>query len=127
MNFLVDNSLSPAVAEQLRHAGRNAVHVRHYGIHKANDEVIFERAALEERVIVSADTEFSAVLTTRQAPRPSVILLRRESPRRPQAQADLVLANLSTITDLLNHGSVVVFEEGRLRSRSLPLLRSSRI
>ena len=127
MNFLIDNSLSPAVAERLRQAGRDAVHVRRYGIHKADNEVIFARAAEEDRVVVSADTRFGVMLTARQAPRPSVILFRRESPRHPQAQAALLLANLETIAELLDQGSVIVFEEGRLRSRTLPILRSSRI
>ena len=126
MNFLIDNSLSPALAQRLRQAGRDAVHVRHYGLHKADDAVIFARAAEEDRVVVSADTQFSAVLATRQGAKPSVILFRRESPRHPQAQADLLLANLATIADLLTQGSVVVFEGQRLRSRTLPMPRVSR-
>ena len=126
MNILVDNSLSPVVAESLREAGHDAVHVRHYGIHKADDEVVFDRAAIEERVIVSADTDFGAILATRQVVKPSVILFRRDSPRRPEAQASLLLANLPGITDLLNQGCIIVFEAGRLRSRALPILPSGR-
>ncbi len=78
-------------------------------------------------MVVSADTRFGVMLTARQAPRPSVILFRRESPRHPQAQAALLLANLETIAELLDQGSVIVFEDGRLRSRTLPIMRSSRI
>ena len=125
MNFLVDNSLSPVLAQRLRQAGRDAVHVRHYGLHKADDAVIFARAAEEDRVVVSADTQFISVLTMRQAVKPSVILFRGESPRHPQAQADLLLANLAAIADPLMQGSVVVFEDQRLRSRTLPIPRVS--
>jgi predicted nuclease of predicted toxin-antitoxin system len=117
VNFLIDSSLSPAVAETLRQAGHDAVHVRHYGIHKAEDEIIFDRAAQEDRVVVSADTQFATVLSLRHAAKPSVIVFRRVSPRRAEALANLLLANLSNLIALLDHGSIVVFEKARLRSR----------
>jgi predicted nuclease of predicted toxin-antitoxin system len=123
VNFLIDSSLSPVLAEKLREAGHDSVHVRRYGIHKAEDEVIFDRATQEERVLVSADADFSSLLALRQAPKPSVILLKRPTPRRPAEQASLLLANRAVIADLLDRGNIIVFEEGRLRSRTLPMLR----
>jgi predicted nuclease of predicted toxin-antitoxin system len=98
--------------------------VRRYGIHKADDEVVFARAAEEYRVLVSADTNFASILAARQAAKPSVILFRREAPRRAEKQAALLLANMSTLTELLEQGSLVVFEDGHLRSRPLPLLQT---
>ena len=127
MNFLIDSSLSPSLAEKLRQAGHDSVHVRRYGIHKADDNVIFDRATQEERVLISADTDFAAMLASRQAPKPSVILLKRPSTRRPEEQASLILANRDVIADLLDQGSVIVFEEARLRSRTLPILRGGKI
>ena len=124
MNFLIDSSLSPLVAEQLRLAGHDSIQVRRYGIHKADDEVVFARAAEEYRVLVSADTNFASILAARQAAKPSVILFRREAPRRAEKQAALLLANMSTLTELLEQGSLVVFGDGHLRSRPLPLLQT---
>ncbi|HEY3302978.1 MAG TPA: DUF5615 family PIN-like protein [Candidatus Binatia bacterium] len=48
----MDNSLSQLVAEGLRKAGYDAVHVRKYALQKADDEIIFERAALEDRAVI---------------------------------------------------------------------------
>lgn len=70
---------------------------------------------------MSADTDFGVLLARQHAEQPSVLLLRRATPRRAADQARLILANLPAVEDDLAAGAVVILSDGRLRVRQLPL------
>ncbi len=94
MKFLVDNALSPLFARLLRDQGHDAVHVRDYHLQRAEDRIIFMRAADEGRVVVSADTDFGTLLVVQQASRPSFVLFRGRNSRRPESLAELLISHL---------------------------------
>jgi predicted nuclease of predicted toxin-antitoxin system len=91
MRFLVDNPLSPVLATLLTRAGHDALHVRTIELQRAEDVVIFDRAAAEERIVVSADTDFGTLLAARTVQKPSVIQFRGPGSRRPDALARAIL------------------------------------
>ncbi len=120
MRFLVDNALPPGVADLLRGDGHDAVHVRAYGMQAAKDEEIVERAAQEDRIIVSADSDFSAILAAQEAERPSFILFREPDLTVAGDYFHVMAPALPMLEPELAAGCVAVFRRGRLRVRRLP-------
>lgn len=123
MKFLIDNALSPLLARILESLGHDAVHVRDCGMHDAEDRKIFDYAAAKEMIIISADTDFGALLALQEQSKPSVILFRGGTPRKPEKQAAMLAINLPAIADALEKGAVTTFESNRIRVRSLPIGR----
>ncbi|GAA0952765.1 DUF5615 family PIN-like protein [Nonomuraea longicatena] len=121
MNFLADENLSPRVAELLTKAGHNAVHVCDLQTKSAPDTTIMELAVVDSRTIISADTDFDALLARARATEPSVILMRELVGLRPPDLVDIILANLEVLEQHLRTGAIAAFTTGGIRVRALPL------
>ena len=109
------------MARHLADAGNDVVHVSDIGLLSADDATILKRAGDDDRVVLSADADFGTLLASAGLSKPSFVLLRSADHLTPEAQADLVLANLPTIEDELLRGAIATFARGRLRVRSLPV------
>jgi predicted nuclease of predicted toxin-antitoxin system len=69
---------------------------------------------------VAADTDFGELLALGRHLGPSVVIFRR-APHRPEAQAQLLLANLDAIEETLAAGAVVTLSGQSVRFRLLPI------
>jgi len=121
VRFLVDANLSPDVARFLTAAGHDAIAVRDLGLQNAADDEILDRALLEDRVIVSHDTDFGTLLAVRRQTKPSFVLIRSADPLTAKQVAGLIVDNLHVMAADLTAGAIVTFARGHLRSRLLPL------
>ena len=65
MRFLLDANLSPQLLEGLRAAGYLARHVTDLGLLDAPDLAIFDQAAADGDVVITADSDFSMLLASR--------------------------------------------------------------
>ena len=108
MRFLIDNALPPVLAELLGAAGHNATHVG-------------DCAREEDRVVVSADSDFGALLASQETDRPSFILFRDSNLLSASDYLEMLLPVLPILEPELRAGCVAVFRKGRLRVRKLPL------
>ncbi len=121
MRFLLDNNLSPQVAEGLAEYGHDATHVRDDGLAAADDRDVLAHATDQNRVLITADTDFGGLLVQQEAKLPSVVLLRTTAARRPTDQLRLLTDNVPALEEDLAEGAMVVIEDTRVRVRSLPL------
>jgi len=81
VRFLIENTLSPAISDELNRSGHDAVHVRELGMQAASDGDVFDLAQ-GGAVVVSTDTDFGTLLASRKETSPSVILFRHGSQHR---------------------------------------------
>lgn len=121
MKLLLDANLSPEVARRLKEAGHDAIHVGDIGLLSARDPEIMQAAAQEDRILLTADADFGALLALGSLAAPSVLLLRSADHLRPVEQAELIAANLPSIAEELERGAIASLSRDRLRVRELPI------
>ncbi|MBS1862030.1 MAG: DUF5615 family PIN-like protein [Actinobacteria bacterium] len=123
MKLLFDANLSPEVVRRVKVSGHDAIHVAELGLLTAPDPEIMEAAAEADRILVTADSDFAAMLALGGARSPSVVLLRSADHMRPPEQAALLAANLPAVGDDLERGAIVSLTSRHLRVRELPIDR----
>ena len=121
MKLLLDQGCPRSAAGLLRDVGVDALHVGEIGMAAAADSTILLRALEEERVVVTLDADFHALLALNEAIAPSVVRIRIQR-LRAQAMTELILNVLRECSAELMQGVAVTVEPNKIRIRRLPLL-----
>ncbi len=90
------------------------MHVGDIGYATADDAMILQLGANEDRVVVTLDADVHALLAHSGAMTPSVIRIRIEG-LKAAAFVSLITAVLARCTEDLKQGAVVTVQEGRIR------------
>src|SRR5688572_12878559 len=76
MRFLADAGISPKTVDFLRRAAHDVLHVRELAMQRASDRIVADRARSDERVLLTFDLDFGAILAFGVVDRPSVVIFR---------------------------------------------------
>ncbi|MCA0388228.1 MAG: DUF5615 family PIN-like protein [Bacteroidetes bacterium] len=120
MQFLIDNNISPKLADYLTQNGYNSVHVKSLGMRSSTDEEIFNYAYQNNYAIISSDSDFGFILSSWKFNHPSLLLL-RHIPPRTEIQIRAILEVVLKYGNEISDGSILVISPDKLRIRKLPL------
>ncbi|MBW2249323.1 MAG: DUF5615 family PIN-like protein [Deltaproteobacteria bacterium] len=123
MRLLLDQGLPRSSAEILRNKGWNIQHTGEIGMSRATDRQILEYARDEQRIVITLDSDFHAILAVENLDSPSVVRIRQEGLRGPEL-AELVEKIWSKIGKHLENGAMATITEKAIRIRKIPLHES---
>lgn len=117
MRFLIDENISPLVAEALRQHGYAAQHVREIGLKGQPDPEIMAYARQKGRCLITLDEDFADLRRYPLGSHAGIIRLRLKF-----APSSAVIRCLTQLlpqlpTDLLKKGSLVISDETTYRIR----------
>ena len=118
--LLLDQGLPRSTGGFLSDSGWDVVHVGDVGLSRATDRQILDYAKTQNRVCVTLDADFHALLATEDAAKPSVIRIRKEG-MNARALADLLIKIWPRIERSINDGAMVTVTGGSIRVRGLPI------
>jgi len=120
MKFLADMGISPKTVSFLRQQGYEAAHLADEGLFKASDETIVEMARQQERVVLTHDLDFGAIMARSGQKLPSVIIFRL-SVMQPDNVNHYLKIILDNHSGDLEAGVILSVADGLIRVRQLPI------
>jgi predicted nuclease of predicted toxin-antitoxin system len=120
IRLLLDQGLPRGTALHLRREGWDVVHVGEIGMSRATDQEILDYARHENRVCVTLDADFHALLVLGSEQSPSVVRIRIEG-LQAIAMAELLIRIKPHIQSAAEQGALITVTEAQVRIRRLPV------
>lgn len=117
-DFLVDASLPRSTGDVIRAHGHQATDVRDVGLGTASDQNIADHARQQQLTLITADLDFSNVLTFPPADYSGIVVIRAPDGATTAIVLSLVeqfLNDSKVMASLVGH--LVIVEPGRIRVR----------
>ncbi len=125
MKFLIDMNLSPRWCCILQAEGWDSIHWSQVGMACAPDDEVMQYARGGQRIVLTHDLDFGAMLAATKAIGPSVVQVRTQDVR-PETLAPLLIPTLRQFEHALDSGALLVVDEAKSRVRLLPLVGAPR-
>jgi predicted nuclease of predicted toxin-antitoxin system len=111
MKFLVDRCAGRRLAEWLRGQGHDVIESREWGP-DPGDRALLERAAADERILVTIDTDFGELVYVEAIPHAGLV-------RLPDVPAEKRIALMAQLLDrhqqALETKAIITIRNGRIR------------
>jgi predicted nuclease of predicted toxin-antitoxin system len=120
VKIVVDMNLPPSWVRTLADAGHEAAHWTAIGDPRASDVEILEWARQNDRLVLTHDLDFGAILAATGRDSPSVVQLRTQDVT-PEAVGSVVVELLEQHFEDLKRGALLSLDETNNRIRTLPL------
>jgi len=120
VKLLLDMNMAPEWVTYLTAEGFDAIHWGAVGAPDSKDAVLMSWAREHERIVVTHDLGFSALLALSRARGPSIVLMRTQDVL-PASLGKLLVRILRTHRTVLMSGAILSVDETASRIRILPL------
>jgi len=120
MRFLADMGISQTTVKWLRGEGHDAIHLRDEKLQTLEDSLIIIKARFEERIILTFDLDFAALMAVSNEKLPSVVILRLKN-QKYSNQISKIKSVLEESSLSLINGAIISVDESSFRVKHLPL------
>ena len=120
LEFLANMNIFPITVEKLRGLGWNIIRVSEIMDRGSKDVKILDYAKEHNKVLITQDLDFSALLAAKRYEKPSVISLRFDN-AEPDFIADRMVEIVKEFEKELEEGIVLSVDETSARYRNLPI------